>query len=145
MLIVILAACASDNEDNEGNSDKSGDVSIEGNYVTPDVILDDIENGETFSFVIVDKDCSACQAYKAGALLEFEENNPGDLRYVEINGIQERAQEFEDIETLIIDHLDGQFDATPTTYFIVDGELASVEVGVMEYEELLSIYESHIE
>ena len=141
VLIGTLAACSGNNEDIGEDVNEINDK----NYVVPGVILEDIDNEETFAFVISDKECPACQTYKENALKTFEETNPGKIRSIEINNIQSRSDELEDIQTLIIDHLDEQFNATPTTYFIVNGELANIDVGVMEYEDLLSKYELYIE
>lgn len=135
-MAVVITGCSSDKND--------GPVDLSGNYVKPGEIIQDIEDGKTFGFVFVDKECSACQAYKAGALQEFEKNKDGELRYIEVNGIEDKEEEFADILTLIDEHLDGQFEATPTTYFFIDGALESVEVGAMEYEELLEIYNTHV-
>lgn len=135
-MAVIVAGCSGDKND--------GPADISGNYVKPGEILQDIEDEKTFGFVIVDKDCSACQAYKAGALQEFEKNDDGELRYIEINGIEDKGKEFDDVLTLIDEHLDGQFEATPTTYFFVNGLLESVEVGAMEYDELVETYNRNI-
>lgn len=137
LMAVVIAGCSSDDKND-------GPVDISGNYVKPGEILEDIEADKTFGFVIVDKECSACAAYKEGALQEFEKENEGALRYIEINGIEDKEDEFEDVITLIDEHLDGQFEATPTTYFFVNGVLESVEVGVMEYDELLEAYNNHV-
>lgn len=136
LMAVIVAGCNGDKND--------GPVDLSGNYVKPGEIIQDIEDGKTFGFVIVDKECSACQAYKDGALQEFEKNKDGELRYIEINGIEDKEEEFSDVLELIDEHLDGQFEATPTTYFFVNGLLESVEVGVMEYDELVENYNKNI-
>lgn len=137
LMAVVVAGCSSGDKNAET-------VDISGNYVKPGEILEDIEEGKSFGFVIVDKDCSACAAYKAGALKDFEKSNKGELKYVEVNGIEDKEDEFDDVLTLIDDHLDGQFEATPTTYFFTNGVLDSVEVGVMEYDELLEKYNNNV-
>lgn len=141
VLAVIVAGCSS------GETDKDVDTESEGDpvtYVAPGVILDKIDKEETFAFILGDADCGACQSYLETTLKEIQEKSDVTLEYIELKGIEAKEDEFADVQVLIEEHLDGQFEATPSTYFIVDGELKDVSVGVVTYDELLETYEKYI-
>lgn len=137
ILALVVAGCSS----NDGEKAK-GDLTD--NYVKPKEVTERIENGETFAFAIVDKQCSACQAYKAGALKEFQIEDPGKITMIEVNGIENNEEDLVAITDLIQKHLSGQFEATPTTYFIKNGVLEDVVVGAVEYKELKENYDKNI-
>lgn len=139
MAVLVIAGCSSENKGDE--SDKKSDPVT---YVEPAKILDKIENEETFAFILGDETCSACQHYLDTTLREMEDDAGVTLEFIELYGIEDRKKEFDDVTKLIDEHLHQQFEATPTTYFIVDGELAEVVVGAISYDELLSMYELYI-
>lgn len=109
-------------------------------YSTPAEILDKIEKKETFAFVIGSETCPACQNYLANALKDMDEKSDVKINYIEVLNIEQKEKEFGDIQKLIKDHLDGKFDATPTTYFMKQGKMTDVIVGSISYEELLGKY-----
>lgn len=131
LLAVIIAGCSVVAED---------PVS----YTPPGEILEQIDNKDTFAFVIGDEDCPACQSYLKTSLKDMQNKSEITLEYIELKGIEEKEKELEDLQAIIEDHLDGKFEATPTTYFIVDGEFEDDIVGVVPYDELLETYETHV-
>lgn len=134
LVTIIIAGC---------NDDTGKKADISGNYVSPGSVLEKIDNKETFTFAILDKNCSACQAYKTGALEEMESYKKGSIKYVEINGIDKDKVGVQDIQELISTHLDGQFEATPTTYFIKEGKLDDVVIGAVNFDKLREMYEKN--
>lgn len=137
--VLVVVGCSSENKGDE--AEKNTDPVT---YVEPAKILDRIENKETFAFILGDETCSACQHYLDTTLRKMEDDAGVTLEFIELYGIENRGKEFDDVIKLINEHLDQQFEATPTTYFIVDGELADVVVGAISYDELLPMYESYI-
>lgn len=134
LLAVIVAGCTDSNTE-------SKDPVV---YTPPGVILEQIDKEESFAFVIGDEDCPACQSYLKAALTDLQKKSDLTLQYIELKGIEEKKEEYADIQVLIEDHLDGQFEATPTTYFMIDGKLKEVSVGALEYEDLLELHNRHI-
>lgn len=137
--VLVVAGCSSESKGNK--SEKNTDPVT---YVEPAKILDRIENKETFAFVLGDETCSACQHYLDTTLREMEDDAGVKLEFIELYEIEDRKKEFDDVTKLIDEHLHQQFEATPTTYFIVDGELAEAVVGAISYDKLLPMYESYI-
>lgn len=141
MVVAVIAGCSSDKKtDSESEVEDKGPVT----YVTPQSVTEKIENKETFAFVLGDETCSACSHYKENALTEMVKKDSIKLGFVELNGIEEKKDEMDSIIYLIEKHLDSQFEATPTTYFIVDGVMKEAVVGSVPYDELKETYESHI-
>lgn len=140
-LVVLIAGCSSDSNDDSNETADSGD-SVE--YVTPGEVLTKIENEETFAFVLGDATCSACNHFKENALTEMKEKDGIVLPFIELYQIDEKEGQFEDLMTLIQNHLEDQFEATPTTYFMINGELEDVIIGVMPYEDLKETYQFYV-
>lgn len=138
MLAAVVAGCTSDKGEDSAK-DKSPVT-----YVTPQSVTEKIENKETFAFILGDETCSACNQYKAEALSKMVKKDDIKLGFVELNGIEQKEEEMNSIVSLIETHLDNQFSATPTTYFIVDGVLKEVTVGAISYDELKELYTKHI-
>lgn len=137
--VLVVAGCSSESKGDE--SEENTDPVI---YVEPAKILDKIENKETFAFILGDETCSACQHYLDTTLREMEDDSGVTLEFIELYGIEDRKKEFDDVTKLIDEHLHQQFEATPTTYFMVDGKLADAVVGTISYDELLPMYEFYI-
>lgn len=125
VLLLVLTGCA--------------ESSVE--EIKPQAIIDRFEGGETFAFVIGDETCPACQAYRAGALKEMNKKDEIKLEYIDLHNLTD--QELEDARKLVEqdNYLDGEFEVTPTTYFVVDGKLTQVIKGSVSYDELSSGYE----
>lgn len=137
-LVTILTGCVAEKEETEVS--KSEVV----NYVKSDEILSQIENKETFAFMLVDKTCSACEFYKENTLPKMKEELGVVYDGIELNNIDSNEEELNSLVTLIEEHLNNDFSATPTTYFMVDGELQHAAVGALEYEALLELHEKYI-
>lgn len=112
------------------------------NYVGPETVIELFENEDTFAFVVGDSTCSACNAYMKGAQKELFEKDEVALLYIDLNTLKD--VDIESFTKLVQEHLSGNFEATPTTYFVVDGNVSQVKVGSIEYEELSSTYDKFI-
>lgn len=152
MLALGLAACTSEKETETAGKDPDtknpGTEEVHESkvvtYTEPGEVVDKIENKETFAFIIGNAKCSACNFYKENALTQFVAEHDIKIDFVETYGIDENSENLEDFNSLIEKHLKGQFEATPTTYFIVDGKLENVIVGAMPYEDLVKNYEEYV-
>lgn len=113
------------------------------NYVSGDELTEMMDDKKTFAFVIGDNKCPACGSYMSGAQTELFEKDEVMLYYMDIDKLTNDTRP--GAQNLVEDYLDGDFQATPTTYFIVDGEVAKVSVGVLSYEELSATYKEFID
>lgn len=136
MLMVILTVVGCGNKDKDEEKNPEENVT----YVKPAEVLEKIKNKESFLFVIGSATCPACQNYRADALKQLNEKEGVKLPYIDVFEIESKEKEFKDIKALIKDHLDNQFDATPTTYLIKKGDLTKVTVGSMNYKEVEKLY-----
>lgn len=147
-LALSLAACSDTNEkDNSKDNDKPKEEVKQDSmvtYVNPSDILEKIESKETFAFVIGNQFCGACQFFKENTLTKLDKEEGIKLPFIETEGLEKEKANAEAFVKLVEDHLGGKFDATPTTYFMVDGELKEEIVGAMEYEVLVKKYDEHI-
>lgn len=112
------------------------------NYVGPETVIELFENEDTFAFVVGDSTCPACNTYMKGAQKELFEKDEVALHYIDLNTLKD--VDIESFTKLVQEHLSGNFEATPTTYFVVDGNVSQVKVGAIEYEELSSTYDKFI-
>lgn len=149
MLALGLAACTSEKgSGNEVEDKDNGSPEVHESkavtYIEPTEVIEKVEEKETFAFVIGNAMCSACNFFKENALTQFEKEHGIKMNFVETFGIEKNSQAEKDFNELIEKHLKGQFEATPTTYFFVDGELANVIVGAMPYEDLVKNYEEYV-
>lgn len=157
MLALSLAACndeSTEDKDNNAKTEQTQDKEKKDKaaheqvvtYIEPSEVLEKIENKETFAFILGDKECSACNSYKATTLTELKDTNGILLPFVELNGIEndDRKAHLNVLVQIIENHLDGQFEATPTTYFMVDGVMKDVTVGAISYEEFVKHYTENI-
>ena len=110
-------------------------------YVTANDVTARMDNGETFAFVIGDKKCPACVQYMS-TLQEFLDNDGKALDYIDIDKLNEK--QIGNLAELVKVRLNENFEATPTTYFVVNGELKNFEVGVMDYNRLATFYNNLI-
>lgn len=143
-LVLVVSGCSKKDESKETEVDSGPTTPITKNYVKPNEITKKFEDGESFAFAIVDKDCSACQLYKKDTLIKFEEDKVGDIKLIEINKIDSREKDLMDLTDLIQIYLQGKFEATPTTYFVKEGQLVEVVVGAIDIEELTAFYNKYL-
>lgn len=139
-LVLVVSGCSKKEDSAKEQADTGPITPITKNYVKPDVINQKFKDGETFAFAIVDKDCSACQFYKKETLIKFEEEKLGEINLIEINKIADREEELMALTDLIQQNLQNKFEATPTTYFVKNGQLIDVVVGAIEVDELKEYY-----
>lgn len=147
-LALSLAACSDTNEkDNSKDNEKPKEEVKQDSmviYVGPSDVIKKIENKETFAFVIGNQFCGACQFFKENTLTKLDKEEGIKLPFIETEGLEKEKANAEAFVKLVEDHLGGKFDATPTTYFMVDGELKEEIVGAMEYEVLVKKYDEHV-
>lgn len=108
------------------------------NVVDANVIIEKMDNDETFAFIIGDAKCPACMAYLED-LKEFEKKESVILDYIDLDALND--SQIKDAQRLVLEYLNEDFEATPTTYFVVDGEVKESEIGVIEYEVLKEMYD----
>lgn len=146
-----LAGCSNliDDEEYEDNTAKDEKVSSEANLpeianlTTADDVSEKLENKESFALVIGDETCPACITYNS-TLKELKEKDNILLDYIDLNLVDE--EEMEKVGLLLIETLEvgPEGFATPTTFFIKDGELEETVVGAMGYEELIDTYKDEV-
>lgn len=97
--------------------------------------IEKIENRDQYIFVLGNENCSACLVYKED-LKKLESEEGIRLDYIDTS-VEERA----DVQDLLsnvlgIDISEGV--ATPTTYFIKDGEVVDYIVGAVSPKDLMT-------
>lgn len=127
--VAVFAGCSSE----ESKVDKV-------NYVTAASIMERMDADETFAFVIGDAKCGACQIY-VETLGELNKKEGILLDYLDLNDLTNET--LPEAQELVIDYLGEKFEATPTTYFIVDGEPVEDAIGALPYETILEKYNSY--
>lgn len=110
------------------------------NFVTPDKIIEKFDKGETFAFVIGDATCGFCKQYRETTLEEFKKEKDIELDYIDLNILTK--SETDDAIKLVNEenYLNGDFSATPTTYFVVEGKVVKVLAGAVGYDKLAEGY-----
>ena len=111
-------------------------------YVKADNITTKMENKDTFAFVIGDETCPACNAFMSGAQTQLKKEEGVALSYIDMDKLND--SEMSELATLVNGKLNGDFGATPTTYFVVEGKVEKVLVGAASYEELSEEYNKYI-
>ena len=103
------------------------------NVVTLEEVIAKVDNGETFNFIIGNDACPACIYYKE-ELVKFHEDENYKFDYMEYDSNTNR----ELLSELITEKLgvEGNELSTPTTYFVVNGELKDTIVGAIEVEKI---------
>lgn len=141
-----LAACG--NETTKGADSKveqevSNKTEYEGekksdvvDYVLPKDVLQKIKDKETFVFVVGNQTCSACADFKDNGLKDYVAKEKEKLIFVETFNLEADKEQADAFVSIVNEHLKGEFEATPTTYFIVDGEYKTSLVGSVTYKEL---------
>lgn len=144
-MAIILVGCVAEKEETTGSKDETANKDEVVNYVKADEILERIENKETFAFILVDKTCSACQFYKETTLPEMKKELNVVYDAIELFDLESNEKDLNSTVTLIEEHLNNEFSATPTTYFMVDGVLKEAAVGALEYDALIQLHEKYID
>ncbi|HHX53239.1 MAG TPA: hypothetical protein GX703_07065 [Erysipelothrix sp.] len=131
MLLTILAGCS--NNEPEAN---------EINYVESPVLMDKLDNGESFFLVIGNTTCAACIQYKP-TLEEVVSNKDAELFYIEVdveNGKSEASRQ--NVIKFFEEYLNDEINATPSTIYFKDGKLDEYRVGLIKYTDLVAWIES---
>lgn len=106
-------------------------------------IIQKVDNKETFAFVIGSDSCPACKHFKENGLRELEKEKDTKLLYVDLDFLT-KAEE-QDLIDFFKDNSIETVRATPTTYFISDGNNMSILEGSVKYETLVEEYDKFIE
>lgn len=100
-------------------------------------IMEKIENDESFVFIIGTSTCPACTQYKP-VVEELIESKDVEVFYIESDKVDQEA-----VLELVENYLDNELEWTPTTYFVVDGEVNEVLPGALRYTELVAKFEEY--
>lgn len=108
------------------------------NETTVEAVVERMEKGETFAFIMGSDSCEACKDYKEN-LAELKDKEDVVLDYINFNEEKE-----EDVIDLLITHLGENIDnglSTPTTYFIKDGKhTGHPAIGSIKKSEIVEVY-----
>lgn len=100
-------------------------------------IIEKFENKESFVFVISSSTCSACAQYRP-IVEEAIESKGLDVFYIESDKVNN-----EQLVELVENYLDNDLEWTPTTYFVVDGEVKESLAGALRYSLLVEKLEEY--
>jgi len=112
------------------------------NYITVQDLQDKLDNKETFVLVFAASGCSACKLYM-DSINSFYFTNEVKLDYIDVNS-DDVVDNVDQVIDILDTYLGGEFNATPTTFFIKDGELANIEVGAISASALTTNYNTYI-
>lgn len=126
VMIILLAGCVETVKKEIAEEDYL-------NLVTLEEIVAKADNGETFNFVLGNDSCPACAYYKE-ELIKFHKDEDYKFDYMEYNSNTNKELLYE----LITEKFGEESEqlATPTTFFIVNGELKDKIVGAIEAEKI---------
>ncbi|NLC41457.1 MAG: thioredoxin family protein [Erysipelothrix sp.] len=100
-------------------------------------IMEKMESDESFVFAIGTSTCPACTQYKP-VLEELIESKDVEVFYIESDKVDQAV-----VLELVEKYLDNELEWTPTTYFIVDGEVTEALPGALRYTELVAKFEEY--
>ena len=106
-------------------------------YSDGEEIMEKLENDESFVFVIGTSTCPACTQYQA-IVEELIKNKDAEVFYIESDKVDQAA-----VLELVENYLDNELEWTPTTYFVVDGEVTEILPGSLRYTELVTKFEEY--
>lgn len=126
VMIVLLTGCVATVENEIAEEDYL-------NLITLEEVVAKVDNGETFNFVLGNDSCPACVYYKE-ELIKFHKEEDYKFDYMEYNSNTNKELLYE----LITEKFGEESEqlATPTTFFIVNGELKDKVVGAIEAEKI---------
>ena len=109
---------------------KKEEKTYEYNYTATEVV-EKIENDETFVVYLGTTTCSHCQAY--GKLVpDYNKKYDLEIGHVVLDEVDKTDREGYDALMSIL-----PIEYTPTTYFIIAGEMAGSVVGALDEEEIV--------
>ncbi len=100
-------------------------------------IIEKFENKESFVFVIGSSTCLACTQYRP-IVEEALESKGVDVFYIESDKVDN-----DQLIDLVENYLDNDLEWTPTTYFVVDGEVKESIAGALRYSLLVEKLEEY--
>lgn len=100
-------------------------------------VQDSIDKEDLYIFVLGNGDCPACEMYEE-SLEELEETENVKLDYIDI--LEENRSEVEDLLYNVLNQDSEEGIATPTTFFIRNGEVVDTLVGAVDFETLMEDY-----
>lgn len=132
---ILLTGCSGVDSSNKDKTPVSTNDYKDVEMVSVSEAIEKIENRDQYIFVLGNENCSACLVYKED-LKKLESEEGIRLDYIDTS-VEERA----DVQDLLsnvlgIDISEGV--ATPTTYFIKDGEVVDYIVGAVSSKDLMA-------
>lgn len=100
-------------------------------------VKDSIEKENLYIFALGNEDCPACLAYRE-YLKELEDNEGVRLDYIDVTA--EDRDEIGDLLFNVLKQDPQEGIATPTTFFIRDGEVVDTLIGAVDYEVIMEEY-----
>lgn len=132
---ILLTGCSGIDSSNKDKAPVSTNDYKGVETVSVSEAIEKIENRDQYIFVLGNENCPACLVYKED-LKKLESEEGIRLDYIDIS-----AEERADVQDLLsnvlgIDISEGV--ATPTTYFIKDGEVVDYIVGALSPKDLMA-------
>lgn len=136
MLVLIITGCA---DDSSAPSNEEGEESSV-NYVTTQSVIDKVESGDTYAFILGNNTCPACLAFKEN--LKDLEGYTFD--YIDLL-VEENMASAEELLSDVLEFDTEEGVMTPTTFFVKDGEIQDYVIGALSAEDLMNEYGDYIE
>lgn len=105
--------------------------------ITPSDVVAKRENKESFLLVASSTTCSYCQSYKEELEAFKKQDSDANVIVVEIDQIDSYEDRADFINLYSVN-------ATPTSFFIKDGEIVNTETGVIPSDELAKLYQENL-
>lgn len=112
------------------------------NIVQPNEVIEMIEDGKSFAVVIGSDTCPACLYYKKN-LKELKGHENIIINYINLS----QDIDMEEVQDLVENVLKQDVSkglSTPTTYFVVNGQLEDLVIGAISTDELIEYYSDYI-
>ncbi len=118
------------------------------NYIKTTQVMEKMDNKDDFVLIVGSSTCGACIAYKP-ILEEVVKNKEANIFYVQYdtegikadNSVDEAGRA--NITKLFDEYFGGKITSTPSTLYIKDGKIDSMEAGLMSYVQLIDWLVSH--
>ena len=105
--------------------------------LTPEELIEKINNKESFMLVASSTTCSDCKDFKV-EIREFrDDNNDVDVYFFEINRVRLYQDRMNFLNAF-------NLNALPTSYFFHEGELLKAEEGIIKTDDLAEMYQKYV-